>query len=50
MEDEHGRLIFVEPYERSETFDEFLDYVQEDSTFSKSDLAGRNVKYAQTRE
>jgi hypothetical protein len=51
VEDEHGRLTFVEPYEIDEDFGEFLQYVQCDS--SSSSIEGTpegNVKYAQTRE
>jgi jumonji domain-containing protein 7 len=50
VEDEHGRLTFVEPYEIDEDFAEFLEYVQRDSSSSASGTHQGNVKYAQTRE
>ncbi|KAF7194055.1 Bifunctional peptidase and (3S)-lysyl hydroxylase Jmjd7 [Pseudocercospora fuligena] len=52
VKDEHGGLIYVEPYERSEPFEEFLKYVQEDTSLlqrSRSDIPPRTVKYAQTQ-
>lgn len=50
VEDEHGRLTFVEPYEIDEDFSEFLEYVQRDSSSSALGAQQGNVKYAQTRE
>lgn len=48
VEQGDGTLVFVEPYETSETFGNFLDYVQKDSGNSK--YHGETpVKYAQTR-
>ena len=50
VEQENGILIFVEPYERSEPFVDFLDYVQQEGEHSLSHERPRLVKYAQTRE
>ncbi|KAK6409469.1 hypothetical protein LTR95_018312, partial [Oleoguttula sp. CCFEE 5521] len=49
VEQEDGRLLFVEPYETEEPFGEFLEYVQEDSTFAEEVMHSHNVKYAQTQ-
>jgi len=45
-----GSLTFVEPHETSETFEEFLAYVREDSTRCWGKTPTVNVKYAQTRK
>lgn len=50
VEDKHGNLILVEPYETQETFAAFLDYVQADAELTEQKRVGRNVKYAQTRK
>jgi jumonji domain-containing protein 7 len=44
--DRTGTLLFAEPHETVEPFEDFLSYVQQDS--SQSDTS-RNVKYAQPR-
>ncbi|KAK3711966.1 hypothetical protein LTR37_009278 [Vermiconidia calcicola] len=49
VEQENGILIFVEPYERSEPFVDFLDYVQQEGEHSLSHERPRLVKYAQTQ-
>lgn len=49
VEQQGGILLFVEPYEVSEPFDIFLDYVQHESNANGNSDEG-NVKYAQTRE
>ncbi|KXS93861.1 hypothetical protein AC578_3413 [Pseudocercospora eumusae] len=52
VEDEHGGLMYVEPYETSEPFEDFLKYVQEDTSLlqnSRSHIPPRTVKYAQTQ-
>ncbi|KAF1826946.1 Clavaminate synthase-like protein [Dissoconium aciculare CBS 342.82] len=51
VEDQHGRIMFVEPYEIDEGFEEFLDYVQIDSSSCSSNISTHNgnVKYAQTQ-
>ncbi|EME86261.1 uncharacterized protein MYCFIDRAFT_88328 [Pseudocercospora fijiensis CIRAD86] len=53
VEDELGGLMYVEPYETSEAFEDFLKYVQEDTSLlqtGRSDTpAARTVKYAQTQ-
>jgi len=41
--------MLVEPYEKSETFDDFLDHVQADAGFSEQERKNRNVRYCQTR-
>lgn len=46
VEREDGSLVFVEPYETSEDFGDFLEYVRKDSRTG----ADKPVKYAQTRE
>lgn len=49
VEREDGTLLFMEPYEMSELFEHFLDYVRADSQFD-SKSSERPVRYAQTRE
>ncbi|OQO10224.1 hypothetical protein B0A48_04581 [Cryoendolithus antarcticus] len=49
VEQEEGRLLFVEPHETDESFDDFLTYVQEDSALPQDRAQSRNVKYAQTQ-
>ena len=48
VEQEDGRLLFVEPYEHSEPFVEFLEYIQQDARQPVQEQS-RAVKYAQTR-
>lgn len=48
MKREDGSLIFVEPYETSEAFGDFLEYVRADSDTPASEHENL-VKYAQTR-
>jgi hypothetical protein len=50
VEAPNGQLCFVEPYEISESFSAFLDYVEQDSKCEPTDSVSRCVKYAQTRE
>ncbi|OQO14552.1 hypothetical protein B0A48_01431 [Cryoendolithus antarcticus] len=49
VEQNEGSLLFVEPHETDEPFEDFLGYVQEDSTFPEDRLQDRHVKYAQTQ-
>lgn len=49
VEDESGNLMLVEPYEKSEDFTTFLDYIQAEAGTSEQERKGRNVKYCQTR-
>ena len=48
--EQDGLLLFVEPHERSEPFERFLDYVKVDSGSSLRGSKLRNVLYAQTRK
>ena len=50
LEQESGSLVFVEPYEQSEQFSAFLDYVQNDMGQPSLSNCLNNVKYAQTRK
>lgn len=50
VEQSGDSLCFVEPYEVSEPFTAFLDYVQQDSNTAPKSYQSRNVKYAQTRK
>ena len=50
VEFENGSLFFVEPYETSENFQDFLDYIQEDLKAANNGKHKRIVKYAQTRK
>ncbi|WPG99538.1 Clavaminate synthase-like protein [Acrodontium crateriforme] len=47
VEDEDGRLVFVEPYETFEDFGEFLASVREDAQSANN--TRQHVKYAQTQ-
>ncbi|KAF2216452.1 hypothetical protein CERZMDRAFT_33153 [Cercospora zeae-maydis SCOH1-5] len=49
VEDRHGNLILVEPYEKEEAFGDFLSYVQAEMHLAEQERSGRNVKYAQTQ-
>ncbi|KAK5167737.1 uncharacterized protein LTR77_007436 [Saxophila tyrrhenica] len=49
VEDENGQPLFVQPHETPEPFNEFLDYVHQDTQCPPEQQNGRNVKYAQTR-
>lgn len=50
VEQANGELVFTEPHEIEESFEDFLDDVQNDSSAPPSQKAkARNVKYAQTR-
>jgi len=42
-------LLFVQPYELQEDFDDFLDYVQKDTARINEGSQTGNVKYAQTQ-
>lgn len=50
VEANDDQLFFVEPYEISESFSSFLDYVRKDSKATSDERQKRVVKYAQTRE
>ncbi|KAM3422946.1 hypothetical protein BST61_g429 [Cercospora zeina] len=49
VEDRHGNLILVEPYEKKEAFGDFLRYVQAEMHLAEQERSNRNVKYAQTQ-